>query len=72
MRSLQRRLALALGIPLRRALAQQQLLRRLPPRLEALEPAAASAGPAALRARFSRPMARAEVAAGSELRPARP
>jgi hypothetical protein len=72
MRSLQRRLALALGIPLLLALAQQQLLRRLPPRLEALEPAAASAGPAALRARFSRPMARAEVAAGSELQPARP
>jgi hypothetical protein len=64
-----RPLLLALGLPALLVAAQQQLLLRLPPRLERLEPAAASAGPAALQARFSRPMQRGAVAAASQLRP---
>ncbi len=44
---------------------QQQWLLRQPPRLEALVPAPASSGPAALRVRFSRPMQAASVAAAS-------
>ena len=50
------RLTMVLAAPMLLAVAQQQLLLRLPPRLDRLEPAEASAGPAALRARFSRPM----------------
>ncbi|MEB3348907.1 MAG: hypothetical protein VKO00_02655 [Cyanobacteriota bacterium] len=69
---MRRRLMLALLPPLALVLVQQQLLLRLPPRLEALEAAAASAGPAALRARFSRPMRREEVAAASRLSPTLP
>lgn len=62
-------LLLALALPAALALVQQQLLRRLPPRLEGLEQAAASAGPAALEARFSRPMDAASIAAASRLQP---
>jgi hypothetical protein len=61
--------ALALGLAAALALVQQQLLHRQPPRLDRLVPAAASSGPAALQARFSRPMQRASVAAASELSP---
>lgn len=64
-----RPLLLALGLPALLVAVQQQLLLRLPPRLEQLEPAAASAGPAALQARFSRPMQRSAVAAASRLQP---
>jgi hypothetical protein len=49
-------LSLLLAGPALLAVVQQQLLLRLPPRLDRLEPAEASTGPAALRARFSRPM----------------
>ncbi|MEB3265453.1 MAG: hypothetical protein VKN13_02440 [Cyanobacteriota bacterium] len=66
------RFTVALTAPLVLALAQQQLLVRMPPRLHGLEPAAASAGPAALRARFSRPMEVEAVAAASGLSPALP
>lgn len=52
------------------ALVQQQLLLRQPPRLERLTPVAASSGPAALQARFSRPMDPASLQAGSRLSPA--
>ena len=62
-------LLLALGLPALLVAVQQQLLLRLPPRLEQLEPAAASAGPAALQARFSRPMQRSAVATASTLKP---
>ena len=65
-----RPLLLALGLPALLALAQQQWLRQRPPRLLALAPAAASAGPAALVARFSRPMERSALAAASRLDPA--
>jgi hypothetical protein len=51
------------------ALVQQQLLQRQPPRLERLTPVAASSGPAALQARFSRPMDPASLQAGSSLSP---
>ncbi|NQV10877.1 MAG: hypothetical protein HQ527_06920 [Cyanobacteria bacterium] len=51
------------------ALAQQQLLVRLPPRLQSLRQAAASSGPAALSLEFSRPMERSSVEAGSSLKP---
>jgi hypothetical protein len=63
------RLRLALLLPALLALAQQQLLLRRPPHLEALRPAAASTGPAALQVRFSRPMDRGSVAAESRLEP---
>ena len=65
-----RPLALVLGLAAALALVQQQLLVRQPPRLDRLLPAAASSGPAALQARFSRPMQRASVAADSVLSPA--
>ncbi|QPN66602.1 hypothetical protein [Synechococcus sp. CBW1006] len=64
-----RQLLLALGVPAVLALAQQQWLLRQPPRLEALEPAPASSGPAALRSRFSRPMDSASIARSSRLQP---
>ena len=51
-----RPLVLALALPSLLALVQQQVLMRQPPRLQQLRGAAASAGPAALQARFSRPM----------------
>jgi len=63
-------IALALGLPLGLALAQQQLLLRLPPRLQRLQQSEASSGPAALELDFSRPMDRASVAASSRLEPA--
>lgn len=63
-------LALSLGLPGLLVAVQQQLLLRQPPRLEQLRQAAASAGPAALQARFSRPMQRHSVAAASSLLPA--
>jgi hypothetical protein len=63
------RLPLALGLPALLALAQQQWLLRQPPRLERLASAAASVGPAALEARFSRPMARFTLERQSRLRP---
>ena len=65
-----RRWLLTLGLPALLALGQQQWLMRRPPRLLALEPAAASAGPAALAARFSRPVDTASLQAQSRLRPA--
>ncbi|MFO0037413.1 MAG: hypothetical protein ACK522_00510 [Synechococcaceae cyanobacterium] len=65
-----RRWLLALGLPALLALGQQQWLLRRPPRLLALEPAAASAGPAALRLHFSRPMDIASLQAQSRLVPA--
>ena len=52
------------------ALVQQQLLLRRPPRLLELQSSTASSGPAALALRFSRPMDRASLAAGSQLQPA--
>jgi hypothetical protein len=54
------------------ALVQQQWLLRRPPRLESLGGAAASAGSAALQARFSRPMALKSLQQASRLEPARP
>ncbi len=51
------------------ALVQQQLLLRQPPRLERLTPVAASSGPAALQARFSRPMDPASLDTASSLDP---
>lgn len=70
MRHPKRPLLPALGLPVLLIALQQQLLVRQPPRLEGLAQAAASAGPAALQARFSRPMDRASVAAASRLTPA--
>jgi hypothetical protein len=61
------RLALLAGLLL--AVAQQQVLLHRPPRLLALEQAAASSGPAALSLRFSRPMNPPTVAARSRLEP---
>ncbi|MDM7953857.1 MAG: hypothetical protein QUV07_11685 [Cyanobium sp. CZS 25K] len=63
-------LPMALGLAALLALVQQQLLLRQPPRLDRLTPVAASSGPAALQARFSRPMDRDRVAADSDLSPA--
>jgi len=63
------RLLLALGLPALLSLAQQQWLLRQPPRLEQLGGAAASVGPAALEARFSRPMALASLESQSRLHP---
>ena len=54
------------------ALLQQQWLLRRPPRLESLGAAAASAGSAALEARFSRPMALKSLQQASRLDPPRP
>ncbi len=54
------------------ALVQQQWLLRRPPRLESLGAAAASAGSAALQARFSRPMALESLQQASRLEPPRP
>lgn len=65
-----RPIALALGVPLAVALAQQQLLLRLPPRLLELRQSEASSGPASLELSFSRPMDRASVASRSRLNPA--
>ncbi|QVL53811.1 MAG: hypothetical protein KFB97_05615 [Cyanobium sp. M30B3] len=64
-----RRLLLALGLPALLALAQQQLLLRQPPRLLQLRAAAASSGPAALQARFSRPMNTGSLERQSQLQP---
>jgi len=65
----ERRWLLALGLPALLALAQQQWLLRRPPRLLTLEAAAASAGPAALQARFSRPVDTSSLQAQSRLQP---
>lgn len=62
-------LLLSLGLPALLALVQQQVLQRQPPRLEQLRQAAASAGPAALQVRFSRPMSAAGVQTASRLDP---
>ena len=64
-----RPLPLSLGLATVLALLQQQLLWRQPPRLDRLTPVAASSGPAALQARFSRPMDPASLAASSSLSP---
>jgi hypothetical protein len=63
------RLALLLAAPAALVLAQQQWLLRLPPRLDRLQTAPASTGPAALRSRFSRPMDRPSLEAESRLLP---
>ncbi len=63
---------LALGIPALLAVIQQQLLLRQPPRLETLLEAPASSGPAALQARFSRPMQAASLGQSSTLEPLLP
>jgi len=60
---------LALALPGLLALGQQQLLLRQPPRLQQLRAAVASAGPAALQARFSRPMNTPSLEQQSQLRP---
>ncbi len=65
-----RPLLLALGLPALLALGQQQLLQRQPPQLEALRNAPASSGPAALQARFSRPMQAASLQRAGQLQPA--
>jgi hypothetical protein len=62
-------LLLALGLPALLAVLQQQLLLRQPPRLEMLRPAPASSGPAALQARFSRPLLTASLEQESTLEP---
>ena len=64
-----RPLLLALGLPALLAVIQQQLLLRQPPRLESLRQAPASSGPAALQARFSRPMEAASLDQASTLEP---
>jgi hypothetical protein len=66
---MRRALLLALATPLALAVAQQQLLLRLPPRLEQLQSAPASSGPAALQSRFSRPMQPASLQRQSRLQP---
>lgn len=66
------RLLPALGLPLLLALAQQQWLRSRPPHLERLGGAVASAGPASLEARFSRPMSVAALERASRLDPPKP
>ena len=65
-----RPLPLSLSLAALLALLQQQLLLRQPPRLERLTPVAASSGPAALQARFSRPMDPASLQTDSRLSPA--
>ncbi|MEI7952455.1 MAG: hypothetical protein WCH37_07230 [Synechococcaceae cyanobacterium ELA182] len=62
-------LALALALPALLVMIQQQALLRQPPRLIRLAMAAASSGPAALRARFSRPMEGASIGSASALQP---
>ncbi|MEO1002471.1 MAG: hypothetical protein AAFX65_05090 [Cyanobacteria bacterium J06638_7] len=64
-----RPLVLALALPALLALGQQQLLQRQPPRLEALRNAPASSGPAAMQARFSRPMQGASLQRAGQLQP---
>jgi hypothetical protein len=64
-----RPLLLALALPSLLALGQQQLLVRQPPRLQRLQGAAASSGPAALKARFSRPMNPESLEQQSQLAP---
>jgi hypothetical protein len=68
-RSSRRTLLLSLGLPALLVVVQQQLLQRQPPRLEQLQQAPASSGPAALQVRFSRPMAATDVAKDSRLAP---
>lgn len=65
-------LALALGGPALLAVIQQQLLMRQPPRLDTLREAPASSGPAALQARFSRPMQATSLQQSSHLQPPLP
>jgi hypothetical protein len=60
---------LALALPSLLALIQQQILVRQPPRLQTLQAAVASAGPAALQARFSRPMNTPSLEQRSALKP---
>lgn len=67
-----RPLLLALGLPALLALIQQQWLLRQPPDLESLRQAPASSGPAALQARFSRPMVVASLQRASTLTPPTP
>ncbi len=67
-----RHLLLALGLPALLAVIQQQLLLRQPPRLEVLRQAPASSGPAALQARFSRPILTASLEQDSTLQPPLP
>lgn len=69
---MKRRLALALGLPLLLALLQRQLLLRQPPHLVSLRQAPASSGPAALQARFSRPLELASLQRDSALQPSVP
>lgn len=69
---LNRPVLLALGLPTLLAVIQQQLLLRQPPRLETLREAPASSGPAALQARFSRPMQAASLGQASTLQPSLP
>ncbi|TVS06461.1 MAG: hypothetical protein EA413_03885 [Cyanobium sp. PLM2.Bin73] len=64
-----RPLLLALGLPALLVVAQQQLLVRQPPQLEGLNNAPASSGPAALQARFSRPMQVASLEQAGQLSP---
>ncbi|MFM7550522.1 MAG: hypothetical protein ACKO8I_16975 [Cyanobacteriota bacterium] len=69
---MRRPLLLALGLPALLAAVQQQGLLRQPPRLESLRQAPASSGPAALQARFSRPMLAASLDQASSLQPPLP
>lgn len=64
-----RPLLLALGLPALLVVAQQQLLVRQPPRLEGLGNAPASSGPAALQARFSRPIQAGSLQESGRLSP---
>ena len=64
-----RRWVLLLGGGLALALLQQLVLLRRPPRVLELRSSSASSGPAALDLLFSRPMARASLAAQSQLDP---
>jgi hypothetical protein len=66
---MRRALLLALTAPLALAVVQQQVLLRLPPRLEQLQFAPASSGPAALQSRFSRPMQPGSLQRQSRLKP---
>ena len=59
---------LAAGLAL--ATLQQQVLLQRPPQLRRLESSTVTSGPAALSAKFSRPMERASVAKTSQLEPA--
>jgi hypothetical protein len=65
-------LALALGLPALLAVVQQQWLLRQPPRLLTLRLAPASSGPAALQARFSRPMVGTSLQHAGALQPPLP